>query len=273
MVEYVSKKNNKRTSYYKIYNKTGGASVRISKSEFLKKTGGDIDITKQWSGPNDSAPEPMLNGGLYTGEKFDGPWGNYPVPPTANGFIANLASANPPPGAMDQMPGYIRLGNNFQVNPTQEYSGDTLIKCTAGGAKKNKSTSKKYNKKGGNMLETVKTFLLGGQEGVQEEKGVQEGNEVKKQNSTVPNSTVTNSTVPNSTVQNSTASNSTAPNSTASNSTQLPSPPLPQEPQEPKVPPQEQQSQMVGGKSKKNKSTAKKSPKKTVNKYKAASYL
>jgi len=34
MVEYVSKKNNSRASFYKIYNKTGGASVRISKAEF-----------------------------------------------------------------------------------------------------------------------------------------------------------------------------------------------------------------------------------------------
>ena len=151
MVEYVSKKNKSRTSFYKIYNKTGGASVRISKAEFLKK-GGSIDIVKQWSGPNDSAPEPLLNGGLYTGESFKGPWGNYPVAPTTNGFMANLASANPPPGALDQFPGYVRLGNNFQVNPSKDFSNETMIKCT-GGAKKSKSKktnkSTKSNKKGG----------------------------------------------------------------------------------------------------------------------------
>ena len=155
MVEYVSKKNKERTSFYKIYNKTGGASVRISKAEFLKK-GGSVDIVKQWSGPDDSAPEPLLNGGLYTGESFKGPWGNYPVPPTTNGFMANLASANPPPGALDQFPGYVRLGNNFQVNPSKDFSNETMIKCT-GGAKKSKSKKPtKSNKKGGFL-----NYLLG----------------------------------------------------------------------------------------------------------------
>ena len=171
MVEYVSKKNNKRTSYYKIYNKTGGASVRISKAEFLKKSGGSseaieaieaIDPTRQSSGPNDSVPDPALNGGLYTGEKFSGPWGNYPVPPTANGFMANLASADPPPGAMDSFPGYVRMGNNYQVNPTVDFNSNSLIKCNAGGSKKtNKKSNSVYNKKGAGLLEDFSDYLTG----------------------------------------------------------------------------------------------------------------
>jgi len=307
MVEYVSKKNNKRTSYYKIYNKTGGASVRISKAEFLKK-GGSIDIVKQWSGPDDSAPEPLLNGGLYTGESFKGPWGNYPVAPTTNGFMANLASANPPPGALDQFPGYVRLGNNFQVNPSKDFSNETMIKCT-GGAKKSKSKktnkSTKSNKKGGFLQ-----YLLGGVEEIQHNPQTSTQSAPSNQTTAQPTSQVVQTTLVVPTPQVSTQS---APsNQTTAQTTQVvPTPQVAQPTSQVETPqvatPQVAKSQVAksqveksqvannqvvqntssksqkeevkkeelpleqeGGKSKKKSSKPSKKP---VNKYKSASYL
>lgn len=59
-------------------------------------------------------PEPSLNGGLYTGVKFAGPWGNVPVIPDSGYMIHhNLKSSNPPPGAIYQYPGSIRPGNSY----------------------------------------------------------------------------------------------------------------------------------------------------------------
>lgn len=53
-----------------------------------------------------SIPPPALNGGLYTGEPFKGPWGNVPVVPDTDYMInVNLRSARPPPEALTQYPG------------------------------------------------------------------------------------------------------------------------------------------------------------------------
>lgn len=75
--------------------------------------------------------KPSLNGGLYSGEKFKGPWGNYPVIPEATQMIHNtLRSANPPPNAILQYGNYIRPGNNEHPIPTKHNIDETLnIQC------------------------------------------------------------------------------------------------------------------------------------------------
>lgn len=69
-------------------------------------------------------PPPRLpNGGLYTGELFkeNSQYGNVPVIPDTGYLIHyNLRSANPPPDAIYQYPGYNRPGNNFQAMPGVE---------------------------------------------------------------------------------------------------------------------------------------------------------
>jgi hypothetical protein len=74
----------------------------------------------------DSAPvpnkQPQVNGGLYTGEPFQAgaQWANVPVVPDAVVLVQqNLASANPPPGAMNHVPSTLRPGNNSVPVPSQ----------------------------------------------------------------------------------------------------------------------------------------------------------
>ena len=65
-------------------------------------------------------PDAPLNGGLYTGEPFakGAPWANVPLIPDTDYMIGiGLKSANPPPGALVQYPGYTRQGNNYQALP------------------------------------------------------------------------------------------------------------------------------------------------------------
>jgi hypothetical protein len=63
-------------------------------------------------------PPPSLNGGLYTGEKFKGEWGNYPATPDVVYMMKyNLLTAKPPPGATCHYPGTIRPGNNSPEYP------------------------------------------------------------------------------------------------------------------------------------------------------------
>ena len=63
-------------------------------------------------------PKPALNGGLYGGAPFAGPWGNVQVTPDVDYMISqNLKSANPPPHATTQYPGNVRPGNNMQQMP------------------------------------------------------------------------------------------------------------------------------------------------------------
>ena len=65
-----------------------------------------------WVYPN-KVPPPKVNGGLYTGEPANGPWGNYPVIPEPNELSKNLLSANPPPNAEKIPMSYNREGNNY----------------------------------------------------------------------------------------------------------------------------------------------------------------
>ena len=64
-----------------------------------------------------AVPPPLPNGGLYGGPQATGPWANIPIQPEMHIYIANLASAQPPPGALNQMVGTNRLGNNTITQP------------------------------------------------------------------------------------------------------------------------------------------------------------
>jgi hypothetical protein len=77
-------------------------------------------------------PKPDLNGGLYTGEPFKGPWGNvYVQPDMVYLTTINLKSANPPESALLQYGNVIRPGNNEPVlQNTHMYSNEHNIVCT-----------------------------------------------------------------------------------------------------------------------------------------------
>jgi hypothetical protein len=73
--------------------------------------------------PHNVPPAP-LNGGLYTGEPFKGPWGNVPVIPDVDYMTSiNLRSANPPVEALMHYPGGPRAGNNKQNMPGVNLKG------------------------------------------------------------------------------------------------------------------------------------------------------
>jgi hypothetical protein len=80
-----------------------------------------------------TAPSGILprkpNGGLYTGELAKGDWGCFPVVPDAYIYTTeNLKSANPPPRAMNFIPGgFNRVGNSVQLFPNNKKYNDTLL--------------------------------------------------------------------------------------------------------------------------------------------------
>lgn len=59
------------------------------------------------------------------------------VEPNANSYMQNLKSANPPPGAIDQVPGYSRAGNNTQILPNRGSIPNTDISCIQSGGYRN----------------------------------------------------------------------------------------------------------------------------------------
>ena len=76
--------------------------------------------------------KPVLNGGLYTGEPFKGPWGNVPViADTVYLVNENLKSVNPPPNAGIQYAPYgVRPGNNFhKFEGIKEFSDKHNLHC------------------------------------------------------------------------------------------------------------------------------------------------
>ena len=77
------------------------------------------------------APPPKLNGGLYTGEPFNGVHGNYPVKPDAVYMTnENLRSANGPVEGLFHYPGNNRPGNNSQkMTGVKQFSSNTNIQC------------------------------------------------------------------------------------------------------------------------------------------------
>ena len=74
---------------------------------------------------------PALNGGLYSGEKFNGGHGNVPVKADIEDLtINNLKSANGPIEGLFHYPGYTRPGNNKQELPgTKQYSNIHSFRC------------------------------------------------------------------------------------------------------------------------------------------------
>jgi hypothetical protein len=79
-------------------------------------------ITKQ---QQSSIPNPVKNGGIYGGEQVTGPWANINVVPETHLYLENLASANPPPGAIQQTFGNNRPGNNTIIRPYLQYYPDS----------------------------------------------------------------------------------------------------------------------------------------------------
>jgi hypothetical protein len=73
-------------------------------------------------------PTQPLHGGLYNSTSTGKEWHTIPVNPEMSSMMANLASANPPPGAMNQFIGTNRPGNNsvnlngvYRYQPIPEY--------------------------------------------------------------------------------------------------------------------------------------------------------
>jgi|TARA_B110000259_G_scaffold74978_1_gene88202 hypothetical protein len=87
--------------------------------------------------------KPELNGGLYTGEPFRGPWGNVPVIPEGSIMTHDtLQSANPPEQALTQFGEMIRPGNNDPIiPPLNRFSPNHDIACTQPPENKNKLKS------------------------------------------------------------------------------------------------------------------------------------
>lgn len=73
------------------------------------------------------------NGGWFTGEKFleGAAWGTVPVIPEPDHMMENLRSANPPPGALAQIPSNPRPGNNtvFSRYHTEYDAKNYNIRC------------------------------------------------------------------------------------------------------------------------------------------------
>ena len=114
-----------------------------------RQNGGDA--TLQWSGPDSTAPAPLRNGGWYSGPQATGDWKSIYVPPTTSGAIKNLASGNPPPGAMQQYPGTVRLGNSYYGTDDLQNFDSTLpsnpgpfkMTCTGGARRKSRRNTKR----------------------------------------------------------------------------------------------------------------------------------
>lgn len=80
-------------------------------------------------------PEPKLNGGWFTGEKFneDVGYGTVKVIPEVDYIMyENLKSARGPDEARFHYPGYTRPGNNKQESPgIVSYSNKHIMKCVS----------------------------------------------------------------------------------------------------------------------------------------------
>jgi len=84
-----------------------------------------IPFEEMNSSPETQMPPQAKNLGLYGGESVTTPWLPKPHVPTATNYMKQLASANPPPGAMEQYVEINRLGNNFSPSPAVKWYADT----------------------------------------------------------------------------------------------------------------------------------------------------
>jgi hypothetical protein len=89
----------------------------------------NVPYTKRDSSPFTEIRGPTKNGGLYGGEHSNKPWMPIYVEPTSTGFMENLRSANPPPGAISQFVGTTRLGNNYTAMPGVEWYVSKKPEC------------------------------------------------------------------------------------------------------------------------------------------------
>ena len=74
----------------------------------------------RWTNANTKAPEPLVNGGLFSGPQNNSPWMPKPVVPTTTYFMQVLMKnmdPPPPPGATEQYITGNRLGNNYTAMP------------------------------------------------------------------------------------------------------------------------------------------------------------
>lgn len=154
-----SNKLRRTKSYRNLFNrKIGGYMENIP---VTIKT--NVPETLQWNNPNQQAPEPQYQGGIYTGPQAYGPWGVIPVTPTTSNMIHNnLESASPPPGGNVQYPGTNHLGNNYSSYPGISWYNNTTdlnpgpfrIKGTS--CNSNNVTQKGGNKKRRNIKRKLK---------------------------------------------------------------------------------------------------------------------
>ena len=147
------------------HNSKNNSKNRQRKNNSRRQRGGNslhtpVGSLKSMTGPDSSVPSPLKNGGWFTGPQATGSWRNVYVPPTTSGAIKNLASANPPPGAMEQYPGTLRLGNNYFATPDLKNYETTLptnqgpfaMNCTGGRrrVKKGRNNKNKNNNNNNN---------------------------------------------------------------------------------------------------------------------------
>lgn len=122
MKKYNNRYNKSKKKSYKNSSKKGGSY----QENIPVTTKSDVPETLQWNNPNQQAPEPQYQGGIYTGPQAYGPWGVIPVTPTTSNMIHNnLESASPPPGGNVQYPGTNHLGNNYSSYPGISWYNNT----------------------------------------------------------------------------------------------------------------------------------------------------
>lgn len=103
-----------------------------------------------------SIPPPSLNGGLYTGEKFqkNAPWATVPVIPDSGYMLYhNLKTANPPEKARTQY-GNVRPGNNCFLLENIYYYDKNLYNFYCDGAAGSKGAPNKDQCKRGDPIQT-----------------------------------------------------------------------------------------------------------------------
>tara|TARA_B100000768_G_C11268941_1_gene372439 strand:- start:129 stop:521 length:393 start_codon:yes stop_codon:yes gene_type:complete len=114
--------SNLNTAYNNLVSSPGVSSSKNIPVDVNSK----VPYELRWCDEITSAPDPIPNGGLFGGPHAMGPHASIPVTPTTTNLInKNLASANPPPGAMNQYPGTNRLGNNYIPMPGVFWYNDT----------------------------------------------------------------------------------------------------------------------------------------------------
>ena len=120
--------------------KTNNNALYLSSGKNPKATGGGRTLNIPKTLPVNQVPGPSYNGAVTIGEACIGAHCSIPVTPQVSNMINNnLRSANPPPGAIINYPGTVRLGNNsFNMPGVQDYVGTETnpgpfeIQCGAG---------------------------------------------------------------------------------------------------------------------------------------------